>query len=105
MTSPVTSSRPKAVTRLNLAKCSCPQVPYHQRSKQERCFASALEHADRGHSSFLPLEISGKLQKRNSKSSELRNDLVLWKIDGPNPCIQTKMLLKLTAFEDIHHFS
>lgn len=80
VTSPVTSSRPKTVVRLNLAKRQCPQVPHHQRNKQERCVAPTLEHADRDHPSFLPLGISGKLRKRNSKSFELRNDLALSKM-------------------------
>lgn len=77
VTSPVTSSRPKAVMWLDLAKCWSPHVPYHQRNRQERRFAPALEHADRDHPFFLPLAISWKLRKRNSKSLELRNDLAL----------------------------
>lgn len=105
MTSPVTSSRPKEVIRLNLVKCQCLQIPYHQRNKQERHFAPALEHADRVHPSLLSPEILGKIKKIFSKSFELRNDLALQNICGPSTSIQTNLLLKLTAFEDIQHLS
>lgn len=100
---PVISSQLKAVGRLNTAKWQCLHF-LSPKEQTEQAFCIYAGTCRQGSPLFSATGEFREASEELVKSFGLRNNPALWKMYGPNPCIQTKLLLN-SSFENLQHFS